>query len=168
MSDRCDFSGMDKRYCSHCLKKQRGTQENPVFSILTGHYAGSPVVEILKNGGPVTRHDEHFRFGCVKARMILACLPALKRFGWPSWDDDRSKFETQVFRDGSLGLTVEVSVAMNPNFRLSDTDELVEKYWLDLRALPSLETHKGLGVMKCRAVWTVQDELRAWVFRHCQ
>lgn len=168
MPDRCDFSGLDKRYCSHCLKQRRGTQENPTFSILTSHYAGNPVVEILKDGGPIHRYDEHFRFGCEKARMLLTCLPILRRFAWPSWDDDRSKIQPQIFKDSRLGMTVEVFVTMNPSFRRSDTDELIDKCWLDLRALPSLETHKGLGVMKCKAVWNVQDELRAWLDRHCR
>ena len=166
MFNRCDFSGMDKRSCSHCLKLQRGTQENPVFSIVTGLYEGSPVIEILKNGGPVHRHDQHFRFGSYKARMLLACLPALKRFGWPSHDDDRSLFRPEVFEDRELGVKVEVYVTMNPDFELS-SGELIDECWLDVRALPSLETHKGLGVIKCRAVCSVQDDLRAWVLQHC-
>jgi hypothetical protein len=30
------------------------------------------------------------------------------------------------------------------------------------------EAHKGLGVMKCRAVCSVQDELRNWLARRCR
>lgn len=168
MSGRCDFSGIDKRHCSHCQRKQRRTQENPVFSVITGYYAGSPVVEILENGGPVTRYDVYFRFGCLKARMILACLPALKRFGWPFCDDGRSKFEAQTFRDSGPGVTVELAVALNANSRRSNTGELIDKYWSDLKSLPSHGTHKGLGIMKCRAVRGVQDDLRAWLFSQCR
>jgi hypothetical protein len=124
------------------------------------------VVEILKNSGAVHRHDEHFRFGCRVARILLACLPALKTFAWPSSEKDRAKFEPQIFTESKLGIEVEVFVEMNANFVVYD--ELIEKYWRNLRELPTLEIHKGLGVMKCKAVCSVQDELRDWLRRRCR
>jgi hypothetical protein len=167
MSDRCDmFPSMEKRFCSHCRGLARGTQQNPHFSIQESFFRGSPVVEIFKNGGPIHQHDQHFRFGCRIARMLLACLPAFKEFAWPSQDADRTHFKTRVFADQDLGVTIEVYVKMNPNF-VRSTGELIDECWLELRALPSLETHKGLGAMKCKAVWSVQDELRIWLRRHC-
>ena len=166
MSDRCDFSGMDKRSCSHCLKLQRGTPENPIFSIAIGNYGGNPVVEIFKNGGPVTRYDKHFTFGCRKARVLLACLPMLKRFGWPSYDDDRSQFQSEIFADNRLDLKVEVAVAINPDF-VNSSGELIDKYWLGFREMPTLKLHIGIGVMKARAVCSVQDDLLSWLNRSC-
>jgi hypothetical protein len=134
--ERCPLNpSMYKRECSHCQGTARGTSQNPNFSAVESFYNGSPVIEVLKNGAAIHAYDLHFRFGCRKARIILACLP-------------------------------EVFAVMNPNFVRGD--ELIEQYWLDLKELPSLEIHKGLGVMKCRAVWSVQDEIRAWLARRCR
>src|SRR5271165_674445 len=151
---------MLREYCSHCKGQARGTEQNPNFSIIESFYRGNPAIEVLKNGGPVHRHDEHFQFGCRKARILIACLPALKIFGWPSNAEDRTNFQAQIFTESHLGISIEVFATTNPNFVLS-SGELIDRYWLDLREMPSLEIHKGLGVMKCRAVWSVQDQILA-------
>ena len=165
--ERCPLNpSMYKRECSHCQGTARGTSQNPNFSVVESFYKRKPVIEVLKNGAAIHAYGLHFRFGCRKARIILACLPALKRFGWPSSEKDRTEFEPQVFTESKLGVTIEVFAVMNPNFVRGD--ELIEQYWLDLKELPSLEIHKGLGVMKCRAVWSVQDEIRAWLARRCR
>ena len=41
---------------------------------------GYPVVEVLKNGGPVHSFDSNFRFGVRKAQMLLACVHILREF----------------------------------------------------------------------------------------
>jgi len=197
--ERCPLNpSMYKRECTHCQGQARGTNENPRFSIRDYRSHGSPMVEILKNDGPVHRHDQHFSFGCRKARIIIACVDALKRFAWPSDPDDRTNFQPQIFTEKQLGVTIEVFAAMNPNFVVRD--ELIEKYWLYLRELPTPEIAQseecnmtpeqrqeffnrngywpiklaepeaveiGLGVMKCKAVCSVQDELRSWLARRC-
>jgi hypothetical protein len=157
---------MYKRECSHCQGTDRGTPENPRFSITESFYRGYPVVEILKNGGRIHLYDEHFRFGCRIARILLASLPALKTFAWPSSEKDRTEFEPQIFTEARLGINIEVYVEMNPNFVVYD--ELIEKCWLNLKELPTGEIHKGVGVMKCRAVWSVQDEIRKWLAKRCR
>lgn len=165
--DRCPKNpSMRRRECSHCQGTARGTEQNPYFSIEEDTFRGNPMVELFKNGGPIHRHDTHFSFGCRKARIILACVPALKRFAWPSDPSDRTNFQPQIFTENQLGVTIEVFATMNPNFVVGD--ELIEKYWLNLKELPTLEVHKGLGVMKCRAVYSVQDELRNWLARRCR
>jgi len=143
-----------------------GTSQNPKFSVVEYYFRGNPMIEILKNGGAIHWRDQHFAFGCRKARIILACLPALKKFGWPSCEEDRTRFQPQVFTERDLGVRIEVFASMNPDFVTSFGEE-VDKYWLDLRELPSLEVHKGLGVMKCRAVWSVQDKIKEWLARRC-
>jgi hypothetical protein len=82
------------------------------------------MVELFKNGGPVHRHDQHFSFACRKARIILACVPAWKRFAWPSDPSDRTDFQSQTFTENQLGVTTEVFATMNPNFVVGD--ELIE------------------------------------------
>src|SRR6266852_2546169 len=167
MSDRfCDkFPSMERRFCAHCQGTLRGTAENPNFSTIEYSYRGYPVVEILKNGGQVHRHDKHFRFGCRIARILLTCLPELKTFAWPSSEKERTEFKPQIFTDSGLGITIEAFVTMSPNFVVSD--EVIEKYWLRLVELPDLEVQEGLGVVKCQAVCSLQDELRGWLARRC-
>jgi hypothetical protein len=69
---------MLKAFCSHCQGKAPGTRDNPVFSLKEQWYQGFPVVEVLKNGGPIHSHDSNFRFGVRKANMILACIEILQ------------------------------------------------------------------------------------------
>lgn len=100
-------------------------------------------------------------------RSDIPCmLPALKTFAWPPSGGNPGEFKPQIFTDSVLGITVNAFVTMNPNFVVSDA--LIEKYWLRLMELPDLEVHKGLGVIKCRAVCLVQDQLRNWLARRCR
>lgn len=165
MTDRCDKTGMDRRFCSHCQGTARGTQGNPEFSIKEdfdeGH--GYPVVEILKDGAQIHEHDKHFRFGRRKAKIVLACLPALKTFGWPPGDENL-QFREETFPVPEFGTRVRVSVEAYPYFARS-TGEQISEPWLRLQTVPYDELHLGLGRMKCRAVWSVQDQLRNWVNR---
>jgi hypothetical protein len=56
-------------------------------------------------------------------------------------------------------------VEMHPFFEHS-TGTRIERPWLQLQAMPPDVDHLGLGVLKCRAVWSVQNELdvclRSW------
>jgi hypothetical protein len=162
LSERCEkYPSMERRFCSHCQGPALGTRENPYFSIREDEYDGYPVVEILKNGGPIHADDANFRFGVRKAEMLLACLPALKTFGWGS-DKERYSFQPQTFEDREIGISV--FVEMHPNF-VRSTGELINEPWLQLETTPQTESPLRLGVMKCKAVCSVQDELRAWVRR---
>jgi hypothetical protein len=149
--------------CSHCQGTAWGTSANPRFSIKEDFDEdhGYPVVEVLKNGCAIHRFDEHFRFGRRKAEMLLACLPALKEFGWAS-NEERERFPTRIIEDITRRIKVRVHVEMHPDFEYS-TGAKIEQRWLRLQAMhPDLD-HLGLGVMKCRAVWSVQDDLRSWL-----
>ena len=66
--------------------KSRVLKKTPTFTIKTSSYKGHPIVEVLKDGAPIHIHDEHFRFGLSKAKMLLACLDVLKDFGGRSKD----------------------------------------------------------------------------------
>ena len=57
--ERCPLNpSLRKIECSHCQGPPRGTHDNPVFSLEEGFFNGFPVVEVLKNGGPVHAWDK--------------------------------------------------------------------------------------------------------------
>jgi len=76
--ERCaKYPSMLKVFCSHCQGTILGTRDNPIFSLKEDWYNGFPVVEVLKNGGPIHVYDRNFRFGTRKAQMIIACVEVL-------------------------------------------------------------------------------------------
>lgn len=142
---------------------QKGTAQNPKFTLREGTYEGNPVVEIFKNGGPIHRFDEHFRFGIRKAQMFVACLAAIHEFCYGS-DDERYGFKPRVIQEGTYPAAIRVSVEMHPNFNRS-TGEFVDEPYLKLEALNGSRVEKGIGVMKCRAIWALREELGEWIGR---
>jgi hypothetical protein len=128
------------------------------------------LVEVLSNGGPVHSYDRNFRFGPVKAELMLTGLPALERFAF-STDEERLLFEPEVFKDSRLRLGVrthvtlerETSVTMQPGF-VRSTGEYVERPWLNFQSLQG-PFHIGLGAVKCKAIWAVRESLKEWLER---
>lgn len=162
--ERCPkYPSMLKTYCSHCQGSERGTTDNPRFSLKEAfdHVHGYPVVEVLKNGGPVHRYDSHFRFGRRKAEMLVVCLPVLREFGW-STDDEMLEFKPRLIIDRRRGLRVQIYVQMHPDFEYS-TGATVERPWLCLQAMVPDNHHIGLGMMKCRAICAVEKDLNDWL-----
>ena len=117
--ERCPkYPSMLEAYCSHCQGYERGTADNPRFSLKEGHLNGYPVVKVLKNGGPVHIFDSNFRFGVRKAQMLLACVQVLREF-WHSSEDERLAFKPQVIEDQRRRLRVRIHVEMHPDFEHS-------------------------------------------------
>jgi hypothetical protein len=154
---------MPKAYCAHCQGTERGTAENPRFSLKEDNFCGCPVVEVLKNGAQVTASDSHFRFGVRKAQMLVACVPLLREF-WRSSDEKKLEFKTQVIPSQKGDLRIKVYVEMHPDFELS-AGRPINRPWLRLQALPPDSDHIGLGAMKCRAICEVEENLRHWLRR---
>ena len=132
--------------------KSKVLKKTPTFTIKTSSYFGHPIVEVLKNGGPIHVHDEHFRFGLSKTTMLLACLDILKEFGrrskgWRSW-------RSRTVQDGFQ--SIRVSVEFEPRFEAYGRD--IEARYLRLE-IEKTSTHLSLGVEKCRAVWSVRKQL---------
>ena len=118
-----------KGYCA-CQISTRGTTLPPKFSVVETEYAGYPVIELLKNGGPMHMYDSHFRFGVRKAEMLLACLDGLKEFAWAS-DDERRAFGRRLYQEGPRAVLV--TVEFRDYFQLS-TGGLVNQPWLRLES----------------------------------
>ena len=163
--ERCPlYSSMLRAYCAHCQGTARGTPENPRFSLKYDFDSVyGPTVEVLKDGGSIHSHDEHFRFGRRKAEMLLACLPVLQEFRL-SDDAEKIQFKNRVIEDRASGLIVRIFVEMYPEF-IRSTGQTVDRPWLRLQALPPDNHHIGLGAIKCRAIWAVQEDLRSWLKR---
>jgi len=162
--ERCPKNpSMLKAYCSHCQGTERGTAENPRFSLKEDNFCGCPVVEVLKNGGQVTVSDSHFRFGVRKAQMLVACVSVLREFGRAS-DEQKLQFKTQTIPNETGDLRIKVYVEMHPDFELSD-GRPIDRPWLRLQALPPDNDHIGLGTMKCRAICEVEEDLKNWLRR---
>jgi hypothetical protein len=155
---------MLKALCSHCQGTEQGTSENPRFSIREHYLYGFPVVEILKNGGPVHNFDSNFRFGVRKAQMLLACTHVLREF-WRSSDEEKLTFGSQVVEDQRRRISVRIQIEMHPDFNYS-TGQTVERPWLRLQSLPPDTEHIGLGSIKCRAICEVKIDLEQWLRKH--
>ena len=160
--ERCPkYTSMLKTYCSHCQGTERGTADNPRFSLKEEYFNGCPVVEVLNNGGPVHSFDSNFRFGVRKAQMLLACVHVLREF-WHSSEEEKLAFRPQVIEDQRRRLRVQIYVEMHPDFEHS-SGQTIERPWLRLQALPPDNDHIGLGTIKCRAICEVKDGLTQWL-----
>lgn len=157
--DRCPkYPSMPKEFCSHCQGTGVGTENNPRFSIKESFLNEKPLVEILKNGGPVHLFDSHFTFGLSTAILLLKCIEVLREF-WKSTDEERRTFENQTIEDKEGGYTIDISVEMHPDF-VRSTGEMIDRPWLQI-VVPWERI--GLGMMKCRAVCEVEDQLANWL-----
>lgn len=162
--ERCTkFPSKMKYECSHCQGLERGTPDNPRFTLRESSFDGFPVVEVLKNGGPVHVWDEHFQFGERKAEILLACVDTLREF-WLSTDDDKRTFATRRIENHGCGLVITIEVEMRHDFELS-TGPKVDRPWLCLHALSPDNVRIGLGTLKCQAICAVEEGLRKWLLR---
>lgn len=160
--ERCPKNpSMLKAYCSHCQGTERGTADNPRFSLKEVFWDGQPCVEALKNGGQVVLSDSHFQFGIRKAQMLVASLPLLREF-WQSSDEMRREFRTQWVEIRKQSLRIKLYVEMHPDFERSD-GRPIDRPFLQLQTCPPDNYHIGLGAMKCRAICEVEGNLREWL-----
>jgi hypothetical protein len=163
--EKCSkYPSMLKAHCSHCQGTERGTSDNPRYSLKESRYHGSPIVEVLANGGSIHPWDKHFQFGLRKAELLLACSPLLKEF-WQSSEDEKRSFKSRVVEDRSRGFSIQIYVQLHEDFENSYGTK-VERPWLFLRALPPDNYDVGLGTAKCRAICEVQEDLKLWLRRH--
>lgn len=162
--DRCPKNpSLPRAWCSHCQGFVRGTAQNPHFSIKADLYKGSPVVEVLKNGGPIHPWDSHWVLNRLKVRMILASMKLLRRFWQAADDDERIALDGQFVQNEEL--RIRVCVKMHEDFEDSK-GVTVERPWLFLEASPPYKEDVGLGMAKCRAVSATERELAEWLQRY--
>ena len=101
------------------------------------------MVEVLKDGGPVHKYDDHFRFGIRKAQMLLACVEVLREF-WQSTEEQRLAFKPRLIEDQRMRLQVSIFVEMHPDFEYS-TGQTVDRPWLRLNVVHSPQRSPKTG-----------------------
>jgi hypothetical protein len=125
------------------------------YDIRKDTYKGSPVLEILVNGGPwgdTFTYDEHFRFGQIKARMIVTCLEIIEAFEFTQGHRPGANDEITISRT-STGLTC--SCTKQDQYTTSH-GKVIEQPYLRLDAEKSI----GFGVKKAEAIVSLQDQIR--------
>jgi hypothetical protein len=89
-------------------------------------------------------------------------MAILKEF-WRLTDDERRLFAPRLIENERNGSRVVVFVEMHPEFEYS-TGGTIERPWLRLLTSTSQgDDHIGLGWMKCRAVYEVENQLKEWL-----
>lgn len=158
----CPLHPSLRGFCA-CKTSTRGTNLSPIFSIRETEYQGYPVIELLKNGGPIHRFDQHFRFGVRKAEMLLACLEPLREFAYAG-DEERRLFKSRTVQEGPRSILVYVE--FKECFEWS-TGQRIEQPWLRLQSGTGYWPRvKGIGAMKCRAIWVLREQIGEWVARN--
>ena len=137
--NRCPLHPSMGMFCA--CQQRRGDDAHPKFSLIEGRFEGYPIIELLKNGGQIHRHDEHFRFGVRVAQMFMAYLPAVYVFAWGS-NDDRHGCQPRIFQENDRSFCV--SVVMIRSFETS-TREFVDKPYLRFEVLNRWEVIVASG-----------------------
>ena len=92
--------------------------------------------------------------------MLLACLEPIKEFAFAD-DNERRCFKDRSVQEGPNSIIV--SIHCESDFELS-SGVPVDKPFLKCE-LPGTDTVKGLGAMKCLAVWKLREEIGEWLDR---
>jgi hypothetical protein len=93
--------------------------------------------------------------------MLVACIDILRDF-WRSNGYEGRMFTPGVIENPGRRLRVRVYVTLHPDFDRS-SGERIDRPWLNLQALPPDQDHLGLGVLRCRAVCELEENLKQWL-----
>ena len=136
--------------------------QRPKYELRFSFFKGYPMVEVLKEGGPIHPYDRHFKFGLEKAALLLAALPIIEKFA----DNNDARIATvKMPLDKLTGRTMQVRVGTKSDF-IHSSGETINRRWLSIDTLPmGSGASIGVGVNKAKGVCAVALELRAWVRR---
>jgi hypothetical protein len=133
------------------------TSQPSKYELRFNFFKGAPIVEVLKDDGPIHAYDRHFKFGLEKAKLLLAALHEIEKF---------AHGVSVVTRSMPLeGRTIKIQVLKKPDF-IHSSGKTISNPWLAIDTLPiGSGASIGVGVEKAKAVCAVAEELRAWVRR---
>jgi hypothetical protein len=152
--EKCKNTDLPRDFCSHCLKPVTSQSSNYELRF---SFEGVPIVEVLKDGGPIHAYDRHFKFGLEKAKLLLAALHEIEQF---------AHGVSVVTRSMPLeGRTIKIQVLKKPDF-IHSSGKTISNPWLAIDTLPiSSGASIGVGVEKAKAICAVAEKLRRWVSR---
>ena len=150
-------------WCYVCLRRSRSAS---TFSVLGVRWRGHPMVEILRDGRPSWHapFEQEFRFGCLKAKLILASMEQIRSFS-------EAADPAEVFRDPFHRHFEQLSLAVQGqsvgSFTRSD-GQVVREPYLRLSSQPELRGGMiGIGITKAGALVDVENDLWTWLAKEC-
>ena len=151
--DYCEKYHFPRAWCAHCTPAENIAAQYEL--VPAGLANGYPIVELLRDGGPIHEFDEHFRFGRSKAKLILAAMENLERFS------RGEKIKGGLVSD-SHGNSGRIIVQFWPDFMRSD-GRYVNASWLSLEDPMHPGSGIGIGYQKSLACIALKDEILRWV-----
>lgn len=149
-------------WCSLCLRRAASSS---TFSIRELRWKGNAVVEILRDGQPFWQtFEEAFRFGCLKAKLILGSIGHIRTFSEAAAPAET--FRTP-FRQDFAQLSLSVQAQSFASFTRS-AGQIVNEPYLKLSCVPERAGGSiGFGVTKAGALLEIEKDLWAWLAKHC-
>lgn len=145
--------GLLSGQCASCSapRKRQVVDGADRYELCPGEHRGNPVVEVLKNGGPVTPYDRHFRFGVRKAQLLLAAGDLVQRF---ACDGAKLGCQDLIFSGGRARGHYHEGFERAPGWRINAP-------WLHLEAQGGVKI--GVGQQKAKAITALLPALNRWV-----
>ena len=149
----CEKTRLKRAYCSHC-------QAPPEYEMVESTYKGSPVVEILHQGGPIHEFDKHFRFGKGKAKLFLACIDIVEELATTPYGE-MPDIENQKVLDSVSGDLVFIEVESFREMQHS-SGRTIKVPWVRLQSGNYPNVRIGFGRQKAKAIVRLRKQLAEW------
>jgi len=119
-----------------------------------------PIVEILRDGNVWdSPWDTNFRFGRIKAAMILYSIDTIQKFALSS--DPGKMIPLPIFIQTDPDLVIQLQTF--PSFAKMDREIIEEPYLRLERVAEKYPQHIGFGQKKAAALVILKNELRNWL-----
>ena len=132
-----------------------------VYSIIESEHFGNPVIEILVDGdiwGSVYGYDENFRFGLIKAKMIIAGMNKIEEF-YNSNGKSPPLLEEIGIEDNKYSVLCRCVV--HDEFPVKG--KIIEKPYLKLIGKYD---NIGFGLEKARALLDLEEEIKQFIDKY--
>lgn len=128
------------------------------YQLIESIYKDNPIIEITREDGTHFPYDEHFRFGCFKAKLILASMDIINDFV-----EGMITFTEKTIYSARIGGDIKVERRFNFPFK----GQTIYSQWLQLQALNSPDKKIGFGQEKAKALVALSDDIESWLCKYC-